>query len=97
MPAGDNYRLKEGGLVTEMGGLAVPDPTTIASVSGVVNIQAEFEKLYRVELIAPEAEKGELSVTCADTNAVGHWYPGGNSSSRLRQSPRKDMSWFRWR
>ena len=79
LPAGDNYRLKEGGLVTEMGGLAVPDPTTIASVSDVVNIQAEFEKLYRVELIAPEAEKGELSVTCADTNAVGHWYPAGTA------------------
>lgn len=79
LPLDDRYRLKKGSLITEMGGVAVSDPTVVASVSGVVNIQAEFEKLYKIERIAPETEKGELSVTCADTNAVGYRYPAATA------------------
>lgn len=79
LPVDDRYRLKAGGLITEMGGVPVPDPATVASVSDVVNIQAEFEKLYKVTGIVPEAEKGELSIICADTNAVGYRYPAGTT------------------
>lgn len=77
LPMNERYRLKPGSLITEMGGIAVPDPTVVASVSDVVNIQAEFEKLYKISLIAPESGKGELKVTCADTNAVESRYPAG--------------------
>lgn len=79
LPKDDSYRLKANGLVTEMGGVPVSDPTLVASVSDVVNIQAEFEKLYKIGLLVPEAEKGGLSVTCADTNAVGYRYPAGTA------------------
>ena len=79
LPVDDSYRLKAGGLVTKMGSVVMPDPANLASVSDVVNIQAEFEKLYKIGIVAPEAGKGGLSVTCADTNAVGYRYPAGTA------------------
>lgn len=79
LPVDENYRLKAGGLVTEMGGVAVPDPAVVASVSDVVNIHAEFEKLYKIEIVVPDAEKGELNVSSEGANAVGNRYPAGTA------------------
>lgn len=74
-PLNDSYRLKKGSLVTTMDGSVIADPFRIASVTGVVDIQAEFEKIYEVRVVVPSADSGTLLVTCEGANAVGNRYP----------------------
>lgn len=72
-PQSDSYQLKPKGLTVTMGG--VTQTEHIASVTGAVNIQADFERIYEVRRLQPE--HGTLTVTRADTNAIGSRYPAG--------------------
>lgn len=76
-PLGPAYRLKN--LKTTMGGMTVSDPAKIASVTASVNIEAEFERIYEVRKTDPDPAKGSLTVSRADTNAVGHRYPAATT------------------
>ncbi|NCE71984.1 gliding motility-associated C-terminal domain-containing protein [Odoribacter sp. Z80] len=74
-PLNESYRLKKEGLKVSMGGVAVSNLKYIASVTGEVDIKADFEKVYEVRLLQPQY--GSLAVLQADTSAVGYRYPAG--------------------
>ena len=84
-PLNESYRLKKEGLKVSMGGVAVSNLKYIASVTGEVDIKADFEKVYEVRLLQPQyGSLAVLSLPAASPASCD----GSNCSKYYTISPR---------